>query len=322
MDNKENVENRLERYLGLNYDNIKDIHCTIVGIGALGSKTAKTLGKIGFNLKLIDRDLVESKNLDSQEYVESDIGELKSEAMVEKIKDMNDKKIQIESSVLDLNSNNIEREISETDVIIDSTDNLRTRLLLNDHAKREGIPLVIGMIGGAKGMTMTVNPSGPCLKCVLGEDPVSEGTCDELGISPGVAEVISALQVKQVTDIVRGKPVERLITVDLDKMDFDKLGISKRDNCSTCNEKYKELGRIREPRKLCGEKSVQIYPRVIDLKELGKINSNLKIYGDKMAVLEDENIKIAVYSSGKAIVRGVDSIEEARKKYDKLLGGR
>ena len=317
------TEDRIERYLEPHFKDIQDTSCTIVGMGTLGSKNAKNLGRIGVNLKLIDRDFVESKNLSNQGYLESDVGEFKVEAMKKKIKRIREKnKSEIESSVVDLNSNNIEREIKDTDVIIDSTDNLKTRLLLNDFAKKREIPLIIGMLGGSEGMTMTVSPNGPCFKCVLGEEPISQGTCDELGISPGIAEVISGLQIRQFIDIVKDKPVENLLTVNLENMDFNGLKLKRRENCSTCNGKYEELNRIKESRVLCDKKSVQMYPRITDLTKLKEINPNLDIYENKIGILESSDIKIMIYESGKAIVKGVESVEEARKEYDRLLGGR
>jgi len=314
---------RIETYLGSNYEDLQDIHCTIIGLGTLGSKTAKTLGKIGIDLKLIDRDFVETKNLDNQEYTENDVGELKAEAMERKIREINSgKSLSINSSALDINSNNIENQIGKTDILIDSTDNLRTRLLLNDYAKKEKTPLIIGMIGGARGMTITVLPEGPCLRCVLGEEPASEKTCDQEGISPGIAEVISALQVDQLVKLIKEKPMQGLLTINLEQMDFSILETEKRKDCSTCKGKYKELGRIKEARKRCSEKSVQLYPRITDPAKIKEINPDVEICGDKIAILEDKDVKISVYSSGKAIVKGVETVEEAREKYDNLLGGR
>lgn len=318
-----NEESRIKTYLGSNYKNLQDIHCTIIGLGTLGSKTAKTLGKIGTNLHLIDRDFVEERNIDNQEYTKEDVGELKTEAMQRKIKGMDsEKSCSVSSSALDINPNNIENQVGETDVLIDSTDNLKTRLLLNDYAKKEEIPLIIGMIGGARGMTMTVHPEGPCLRCTLGEEPASQETCDQEGISPGIAEVISALQANQLVKLIEEKPLTDLLTINLENMVFDKLKTKKRKNCSTCEEEYKELDRVREARKRCSEESVQLYPRITDPEKLEKINPEVDTYGDKIAILENKGIKISVYSSGKAIVKGVETVKEAREKYDELLGGR
>jgi len=318
-----NKRTRIRKYLGTDYKEIRDTHCTVIGLGTLGSKTAKTLGKIGTNLKLIDRDFVEERNLDNQEYMEEDVGELKAEAMEEKIRKITPKEsCSISSSSLDINSNNIENQIKETDAIIDSTDNLRTRLLLNDYSKKEEIPLIIGMIGGARGMTMTVLPDVPCLRCALGEEPASEKTCDQEGISPGIAEIISALQVNQLVKLIKDKPMKNLLTINLEQTSFNELETNKRRDCSACKGNYKELGRVKEARKRCSEKSVQLYPRITDPEKLKRINPEAETYGDKITVLKNQNIKISVYSSGKAIVKGVESVEEARKKYDELLGGR
>ncbi len=320
---KNREKTRIENYLDSDYDKLRDLHCTVIGLGTLGSKTSETLGKIGCDLNLIDRDFLESRNLDNQNYSKDEVGNLKAEIMKEKIEKISkDKNQDISCSPIDLNSNNIEREVKNTDVIIDSTDNLRTRLLLNDYSVKENVPLIIGMIGGAKGMTMTVEKGGPCLRCVLGEEPASEDTCDQLGVSPGIAEIISALQVKQIEKIVKGRPMKNLLNINLEKMSFDKLKTKNKKDCSTCNGKYKELSRIKEARTLCSEDSVQIYPRITEPEKVKEINPEVETYGDKIAILNKDNVRISVYSSGKAIVKGVESVEEARRKYDELLGGR
>ena len=62
-------------------DQVRDFHVTIAGVGALGSNLADSLSRQGFaNLRLIDFDRVEPKNLGTQIYSTEDVGMLKVDA--------------------------------------------------------------------------------------------------------------------------------------------------------------------------------------------------------------------------------------------------
>lgn len=314
------MKSRLETYLDHRKSNELFEHCTVVGLGALGSKASLYLSKAGLDLTVIDRDFVEERNLATQLYRKGDVNRLKSKAMKEIIESFTGKEVRSKS--VDLMASNIESEISETDLIVDATDSLRTKLLLNDYAKKESIPMISGMIGGAIGMVLTINEDSPCLKCVLGEKPVSEESCDTLGISPGITEVVSGLQVKHAVNQLLGEPYENLHSLDLDEDILTEVKTKRRKNCSTCRGEYRELNRIKQSRVLCGGDSVQIYPRVTDPGELKEINSKVEVYEGAAASLEKKDIEITVFKEGRAIVKGVSNVREAEEKYDRYLGGR
>src|SRR5258707_7343771 len=107
----------------------------IVGCGALGSAQAESLARAGVgNLRIVDRDFVEASNLQRQTmFTERDAEDRipKAIAAANHIRDLNSE-TQTEPEVADVNHSNIERLISDCDVVIDGTDNFATRYLIND----------------------------------------------------------------------------------------------------------------------------------------------------------------------------------------------
>src|SRR2546423_1258234 len=118
---------------------------TIVGCGATGSCVAGLLGRAGIgHLRIIDRDYVESSNLQRQVlFDETDAAESlpKAIAAARKISAFNSS-ISVQPEVADLTPENAAALLSETDLILDATDNFETRYLINDFAVKQSRPWI------------------------------------------------------------------------------------------------------------------------------------------------------------------------------------
>ena len=121
--------------LGDGYDRIKDKTIAIVGVGGTGSTVAQLLSRMNpKKLILIDGDTVEEINLERQIlYYKEDIGKKKTEAAKERLKDF----CAIESRAERLTESNINFENS--DLVIDCTDNIETRQLINNYCHKKKI---------------------------------------------------------------------------------------------------------------------------------------------------------------------------------------
>ena len=117
----------------------------IIGIGALGGSVAAMLAQAGVGyLRLIDRDIVELTNLQRQVlFTEQDVEDQvpKAEAAREHLSRMNSE-IEIDARIIDANPYNIEKLITDVDVVVDGLDNLETRYLLNEACQKNGIKYV------------------------------------------------------------------------------------------------------------------------------------------------------------------------------------
>src|SRR5258705_969580 len=184
-------------------DRLSNSRALIIGSGALGSAQAEMLSRAGVKqLRIVDRDFVESSNLQRQTmFTESDAEQRlpKAVACSNHIGQINSD-IQVEAIVEDVNNSNIERLIENCDIVIDGTDNFGTRYLINDACVKHNVNWIYGAAVGSYGVTMTVQPGiTPCLRCVFEEAPPagSAPTCDTAGVIMPIISVVAAGPVSQ-----------------------------------------------------------------------------------------------------------------------------
>ena len=180
---------------------LKNSKILVVGAGGLGSPvlaylSAAGIGKIG----VIDDDKVEESNLQRQIlHNEKDIGRLKVDSVVEKIKSLNSN-IDVVSYSERLDKENAIQIISNYDLIIDGTDNFPTRYLLNDACEILNKTWVFGSIHQFEGQVTTFNhQGGPNYRDLFPNPPPSNmvQNCEEggvLGILPGIIGTLQATE--------------------------------------------------------------------------------------------------------------------------------
>ena len=164
----------------------------IVGIGALGTVSSELLARAGVgSLLLVDRDVIEESNLQRQVlFDEDDLGKSKAAAAREKLEKIN-QHILIETKAIHLNNKNI-GFLKEMDLVLDCTDNLETRFLINEFCKKEQIPWIYAAAIRTSGYVMPIMPAGACLRCFL--DTANLETCDTVGVLNTATVSIAALQ--------------------------------------------------------------------------------------------------------------------------------
>ena len=170
----------------------------IVGLGALGSLSAQLLARAGVGkLIIMDRDYVELGNLHRQFFNEDDIGEPKALATEKQIKKINSK-INVEAHFDNLDYTNAEKLLGDADLILDCTDNLETRFLINDIALKNKIPFIYAAALGESGYVYTIQPEKemPCFECIFKDARAAE-TCETAGVLNVITSAISVLQVNQ-----------------------------------------------------------------------------------------------------------------------------
>ncbi len=250
----------------------------IVGCGALGSVAAELLARAGVGkLVLIDRDVVELSNLQRQSlYTEKDIGEPKAIAAHKHLKEINTE-IKIQPFVRDISAHL--GALKKVNLIVDGTDNLRTRLLINDYARKNNVPWIYGAVIADQGRVMNLLPHKDyCFHCVFHEAQGLE-TCDTAGILNTAVHAVAALQVTEALKILtHQKPLEGLFVLDVWKAMIEKFSVKKRKDCETCNKNYLFLQSKEEAVvSFCGSNQYQIIGNFDSrrlkkkLKKIGKI---------------------------------------------------
>lgn len=116
------------------------------GVGALGSTAAVLCRNLDAELRFIDFDRVESKNLLAQAYVKQSVGKNKAEALKLQFSNFYSKKT--EAYGVRLQASNAKELLSEGDLLVDCFDNLDSRRLLSDFARKHEKPLVHAALSG------------------------------------------------------------------------------------------------------------------------------------------------------------------------------
>ena len=121
---------------------ISQTKIAIIGCGSLGTRCAELLCRAGIGeLMLFDKDVVEESNLQRQTlYTAADIAKAKAQTTREKLSEIN-KDVKIHAKTISIDKKKI-NEIS-SDLIIDCTDNIETRLIMNAYCIRKKIPLIV-----------------------------------------------------------------------------------------------------------------------------------------------------------------------------------
>ena len=217
----------------------------IVGAGGLGSPvaiylTALGIGKIG----IVDKDKVEMSNLGRQIIFESkDINKVKSLTAVNKLKKINPD-IQLNTFNENLTKKNINRIAKKFDLIVDGSDNFRTRFLINDYCLKNKKILVSGAISKFDGQVYTFNftkKKSPCLRCFIPIMPsnLDVDNCEYEGVLGPLAGIVGTIQANEVVkEILKiGNTLcGQILIIDGLKLIFRKVKLNKRSDCY-CNAK-------------------------------------------------------------------------------------
>lgn len=320
-------------------------HAVVVGCGALGCGVLDQLARAGIGrITIVDRDIVEWSNLQRQSlFDEEDArqGTPKAIAAHDRIARINST-IAATPHIADLNSDNAERLLlgsSTPDVILDGTDNLETRYLLNDFAVKHAVPLVYGGVIARRGMQFTIRPGlGPCLRCVFPEPPGGEHeTCDTAGVLGAAVGLVASLQASAAIDLITApdravRP--SLFEFDLGTSRFRTIDLSNlssshaRSECICCGQSRYEFlsgAKTRSAVSLCGRGAFQISGAAspLDLATLAarlarvsQVTSNEFF----VRVRPRDGVEMTVFADSRAVIRGVANDGEARSLYDRYIG--
>ena len=219
----------------------------IVGAGGLGSPvaiylTALGVGKIG----IADKDKVEISNLPRQIiFSTDDINKSKSLIAIKKLKKINPD-LKFISYNKKLTKKNINKIAKNFDIIVDGSDNFRTRFLINDYCLQTKKILVSGAISKFDGQVYSFNFSkkkSPCLRCFIPKLPTSPDidNCEYDGVLGTLAGIVGNIQANEVVKEILGigeTLCGHILIIDGLKLTFRKVKLNKRSDCY-CNEKKK-----------------------------------------------------------------------------------
>jgi len=213
----------------------------LIGAGGLGSPAAYYLAAAGVGqLGIVDSDVVDQTNLQRQILHSMDrLGEPKAESAKRTLEALNPD-VKVIPYQERLTSENIDRIITEYDVVIDGADNFPTRYLLNDASVKWNKPVVHGSIYRFEGQVTVFKPhEGPCYRCLFPTPPPPElaPSCAEAGVLGVLPGVIGTLQANEAIKLLLGigEPlVGRYLLFDALDTSFREVKLRRDQACPVC----------------------------------------------------------------------------------------
>lgn len=223
---------------------LRDAKVLIVGLGGLGNPVSMYLAAAGVGtLYLADGDTIEITNLQRQVlFNENDIGNNKADIAAEKLLQQNP---EISVEVIDemLDEELCQYYFSQVDLVIDCSDNITTRYLINQQCVNQKTPLIVGAATGFDGQQLVVDPRDPTSACYQCLFPASEkapaNNCQTIGIVGPVLAIIAGMQSLQAIKLLTGNKVQinQLSLFDGLHNQWQQFTLKKQKNCPVCGEK-------------------------------------------------------------------------------------
>lgn len=303
----------------------------VVGVGGLGTVSALylTLAGVG-NLRLIDQDIVETKNLHRQIlYTIDDVDYPKAEAAAARLQKQNPL-IKAEPVSENVNAGNVGRLLKGVDLVVDGLDNMATRYLINRACVRMKIPYVFGAAIGMEGnLSVFDPPETPCLECVLPNLSDNELLkCDTRGVIGATPGIIGAMQAFEAIKVLTGvgTPLKsKLMICDFTDMSFTSIDISKRANCPSCEGTFPPELRERLVW-LCGQNIANINPETPLKLDLAQVCASVQKHGfhvrvkSRLALMFDyKGLEVSLFNGGRMLIKNVSDEKAALSAYREIL---
>lgn len=212
---------------------LKAARVLIIGVGGLGSPAALYLAAAGVGtLALMDGDKVSLSNLQRQIlHFTPDLGSPKAASANHKLQALNPN-ISIEAIEGFLTPDNAEQTIANYDFVIDGTDSMEAKFLINDTCVRVGKPFCHAALLQYEGQIFTYVPGSADLRGIFGAPP-PEGTvqtCSQAGVLGAAAGVLGTMQAAEAIKYIAGIGqllTDRIMTLDILTMTVNIIDIPR-----------------------------------------------------------------------------------------------
>ncbi len=328
---------RQERFAAIGragQERLRAARVAVIGVGALGSAAAELLARAGVGrLRLLDRDVVETSNLQRQalyDTADAEAGRPKAQAAAAHLARI-DPDIQVEAIAGELTASNAASRIADCDLVIDGLDNFPARHVLNDACCRAGIAWVHGAVLGSYGLCLPILPGhSACLRCLQDEMPAAADnpTCDTAGVIGPAVRLVAAWQAAEALKILVGDRAavrSELWSCDLWSNRFQRLRPQRDPTCRSCSAHadWPALAAGDEPAVvLCGRAAVQIRrPDPGDLARLAaRLGASVTASNEIFVRFVADEVTATCFADGRVLVQGTGDPVRARTLCDRWLG--
>jgi adenylyltransferase/sulfurtransferase len=213
----------------------------VVGVGGLGAPAAMQLAAAGVGMiALMDGDRLESSNLQRQViYRTADLGRPKAIAAAERI-GARFPQPRLDALTEHLTASNLSRLFARFDFVIDGTDQVESKFLINDGAVLHNVPYSHAGVVGFSGQTFTILPQRTaCLRCLFPSTPDQDDlpTCQTAGVLGPLAGTIGLVQAAEAVKYLSGSGdllTNRLLSGDAWLQRWRHAPISPSPRCPVC----------------------------------------------------------------------------------------
>jgi len=254
----------------------------------------------------------------------------KADAAARRLREVNSE-VLVEPLVVDFTGENALELLGDCDLVVDATDNYLARFTLNEAALALKLPWVYGgaqALGGSVGVFM---PGGPCFRCLFSDLPAPGATesCHVTGVLGSVTTMVAAMQVAEVIKIITGnQPRQGILHFDLRQGEFGSLEVCRDEDCVACKQKRHEfLDRSQSvvAEEVCGQDALLVHGGTkLDLASLCERLRARGIVVDysrlRLRLPAVDGCEVVIFSDGRALVYGADSVRHARNIYSLILG--
>ena len=208
----------------------------IVGVGGLGCPAAESLVRAGIGtIGLMDDDIVNLSNIHRQSLFSSrDIKKSKVSVAAKKLKEINPN-TKIKTYKSRLTKNNIKNIIKNYEIIIDGSDNFKTKFLINDYCIKLKKKLITGAISKFDGHVFTFDfrdKKTASLKNFYQEKEISDDifNCEFDGVLGTTASIVGTTQANEALKMIMniGQSLKnQILIIDLLNLNFRKVKFKK-----------------------------------------------------------------------------------------------
>jgi adenylyltransferase/sulfurtransferase len=229
------------------------------------------------------------------------------------------------------------------DLLVDGTDNVQARYLINDLCVKHNLPWIYGGCVGVEGRVLALRPPRTaCLRCLFPTAPAADQlpTCDTAGVLGSAAAVVGSLQALAAIKILAGHSQaagEGLLAIDFWANRFHSItgASTKRNDCPCCGGRqfpFLDNQTDGSAVALCGRDAVQIRP---PKRNEGHVPLDLPDMADRLAPLgsvertpyllrcklhDPAGISVTLFADGRAIVHGTSDLGRAKSVYARFIG--
>ena len=211
----------------------------IIGAGGLGCPVADLLARAGVGeIGIVDYDKISLSNIHRQIlFTSKDINKYKVDVIKKRLNLIN-KDIKINTYNKKASEKNLHKIISKYEIIVDGSDNFKTKFLLNKFSLELKKILIVGAISKFDGHIFSFDFNSkktPCLKCFYQSEPSDDIlNCETEGILGSTANIVGAMQANEILKKILniGKDLKsNILILDLLNLKFRKVLFKKRKNC-------------------------------------------------------------------------------------------